>query len=358
MANWALYGATGYTGPLIAEQAVARGHRPLLMGRSADKLKALGEQLGLEHRAVSLDDAAGLRAALKGLDAVVHAAGPFIHTSAPMVQACLDEGVSYLDITGEPDVFKAVYARDAEAKARGVALIPGVGFDVIPSNCLCAWVAAKVEQPHTLDFALAGIGNPSAGTVKSGLPLVLGGGRVFREGKEVSWPLGKGTRRIRLSTREVWGAVAPVSDLYAAHKATQVPNVTAYFAVPTKLARLGRIGWPLGVAALPVLRAALGRGRLDATIEKRVKGGTAETRAAGHSHLWARAEGPLGHAEAWLDVSEGYAFTACSAVLALERVVKHRPKGALAPAETFGADFVLEVPGSRRTDVTSGQPGR
>ncbi len=356
--TWALYGATGYTGPLIAERAVARGHRPLLLGRSAEKLKPLAERLGLPYRAVALDDGAGLRDALRGAKAVVHAAGPFIHTSAPMAQACLDERVSYLDITGEPAVFKALYARDAEAKARGIALIPGVGFDVIPSNCLCAYVASRVEAPHTLEFALAGIGEPSAGTVKSGVPLVLGGGRVFRDGRETAWPLGRGTRRIRMSTREVWAAVAPISDLYAAQYATGIPNVTAYFAVPSRVARLGSVGWPLGVVMLPLLRAALGGGRLDKTIEKRVKGGTAESRAKGHSHLWARAEGPRGSAEAWLDVSEGYEFTAHSAVLAVERVVAEQPKGALAPAQAFGVELVLEVPGAQRVDVTSAGVGR
>src|SRR5256885_777750 len=125
--TWALYGATGYTGPLIAERAVERGHKPLLMGRSEEKLKPLAQRLGLEHRAVSLDDARALREAIRGHAVVLHAAGPYIHTSAQMVQACLDERASYLDITGEPEVFKQIYARDAEARGAGVALIPGVG---------------------------------------------------------------------------------------------------------------------------------------------------------------------------------------------------------------------------------------
>jgi short subunit dehydrogenase-like uncharacterized protein len=320
------------------------------MGRSAGKLKALAERFGLEHRAVPLDDAQELRAAIRGCSLVVHAAGPFIHTSAPMVQACLDEQVSYLDITGEPEVFKAVYARHHEAKERGVALMPGVGFDVIPSNCLCAYVAAKVPAAHTLELAMAGVGRPSAGTIKSAVPILLGGGRVFRDGREVAWPIGRGTKRIRLSTREVWGAVAPISDLYAAQHATRIPNVTAYYAVPSRLAQAGRIGWPLGAAMLPLARVLLGGGRLDRTIEQRIKGGTAESRAQGHSHLWARAEGEGASAEAWLDVSEGYEFTSHATVLAVERTLARKPVGALAPAEAFGADFVLEVPGTRRLD--------
>lgn len=347
--SWVLYGATGYTGPLITERAVERGHKPVLMGRSAEKLQPLAERYGLQWRAVALDDGVALRAALRGHDAVLHAAGPFAETSAPMVQACLDERVSYLDITGEPEVFKAIYARDAEAKARGVVLMPGVGFDVIPSNCLVAHVAGRVPNAHTLEFAMAGLGRPSAGTVKSAVPILLGGGRVYRDGREVSWPLGRGTKRVRLSAREVWAAVAPISDLDAAFHATRIPNVTAYYAVPTKLARAGRLGWPLGAVVLPLARLALGGGKLDRYIERKVKGGTAESRASGHSHLWAKAVGPGDtSAEAWLDVPEGYEFTGHSAVRAIERVLETKPKGALAPASVFGADFVLELPGCTR----------
>ncbi len=351
MSTWVLYGATGYTGPLIAERAVERGHKPLLMGRSAEKLAALAERLGLEWRAVPLEDAVGLREAIRGRGAVLHAAGPFIRTSAPMVQACLDEQVHYLDITGEPEVFKAVYARHAEAGARGIVLMPGVGFDVIPSNCLVAHVASKVPNAHTLEFALAGLGQPSAGTVKSAVPIILGGGRVFRDGREVSTPLGKGARRVRFSGREAWVAPAPISDLDAAFHATQIPNVTSYYAVPSRFAKLGRIGWPLGVVTLPLVRLALGGGRLDRYIERKVPGGTAESRAAGHSHLWAKAQGPNGVvAEAWLDTPEGYEFTSHSAVRAVERVLEKKPAGALAPATVFGPDFVLELPGCSRRD--------
>lgn len=351
MKTWALYGATGYTGPLIAERAVERGLKPVLMGRSEEKLRALAKRLGLEHRAVGLDDAAALREAIRGHACVLHAAGPYLHTSAPMVQACLDEQVSYLDITGEPQVFKDIYARDEEAKAAGVALIPGVGFDVVPSSCLVAHVAAKVPNARTLEFALHAVGKPSAGTVKSAIPIFLGGGRVIRDGAEVPWALGRGSKRVRFSSREVWVAPAPVSDLDAAFHATGIPNITCYFAVPSRIAKLGNVAWPLGVLALPVLRLALGGGRLDGFIERKVKGGTPQSRAAGTSHLWARVEGDGGaSAEAWLETPEGYELTGYSAVRAVERLLKTPVSGAVTPSQAFGADFVLEVPRCRRTD--------
>jgi short subunit dehydrogenase-like uncharacterized protein len=358
MTTWALYGATGYTGPLIAERAVERGHKPLLMGRSADKLAPLAKRLGLDHRAVSLDDPKALREALRGRTAVIHAAGPFTATSEPMVQACLDERVSYLDITGEPSVFKDIYARDAEAKARGIALVPGIGFDVVPSNCLAAHVVERAPHATHLEIVISGLARPSAGSVKSAVPVVLEGGRIIRDGHELSWPLGRGTRRFKLSSREVLATPAPIADLDGAFRATGLPNVTLYYAIPSRLATLASIGWPAFQLALPVLRLALGGGRLDRYIERKVPGGTAESRAAGHSLLYGRAYGPDVTAEAWLETPEGYEFTAHAAVRCIERLFARKPSGALAPATAFGKDLITDVPGCLLGDTLPLGTGR
>ena len=128
-----LYGANGYTGELIAELAVRRGQRPVLAGRSAAKVAAVAERLGLEHVVFDLAEAAEN---LRDTEVVVHCAGPFSATSRPVVDACLASGTHYVDITGEIDVFEAVAARDAEAKTAGVALVPGAGLDVVPTDCL------------------------------------------------------------------------------------------------------------------------------------------------------------------------------------------------------------------------------
>src|SRR2546423_520559 len=125
-----IYGAYGYTGELIARQALARGHRPLLAGRDGAKLAALARELGLPAVSVGLDQRSALLRALEQVSAVCHAAGPFVHTSEPLVEACLEARVHYLDITGELPVFASIFRRHAEAEERGVALLPGVGFDV------------------------------------------------------------------------------------------------------------------------------------------------------------------------------------------------------------------------------------
>lgn len=164
---WLLYGAYGFTGRLIAREAVERGHRPVLAGRDADETAALADALSLEHGVFGLDEEGALREALAGVDAVVHAAGPFSRTWRPMVEACLATGTHYLDITGEVEVFEALHALDGRASDAGVALLPGVGMDVVPSDCLAARLAERLPDATHLELALHSTGGPSRGTART-----------------------------------------------------------------------------------------------------------------------------------------------------------------------------------------------
>src|SRR5688500_8830735 len=112
MKPWMIYGAHGYSGQLLAGEAVKRGQRPIHAGRNAQAVAELAKKLGgLEHRAYSLDDPAQVDRGLAGIGLVVHCAGPFSQTSKPMLDACVRAKVHYLDITGEIDVFEAVFKR-------------------------------------------------------------------------------------------------------------------------------------------------------------------------------------------------------------------------------------------------------
>ena len=140
MTSYLIYGANGYTGELVAREARARGHTPILAGRNHGAVSRLASELGLEFRAFALDDAAACDAGLAGVPLVLHCAGPFSRTSRPMVDACLRRRSHYLDVTGEIAVFEALAARGAEARSDGVMLLPGIGFDVVPTDCLAAHV--------------------------------------------------------------------------------------------------------------------------------------------------------------------------------------------------------------------------
>jgi short subunit dehydrogenase-like uncharacterized protein len=351
-----IYGAYGYTGELITRQAIARGHRPMIAGRHRDKLEKLARELDLPSVCVSLEDAAALREALAGVEVVCHAAGPFVHTSAPMVDACLAARTSYIDITGEIAVFRSIFARHREAERQGITLLPGAGFDVVPTDCLARFVADAVPGATDLQIAFAALGRPSAGTARASFEGALRGNFVRRGGEltEIAW--GEGVQKVRFSDRVRTVLPIPWGDLETAYRTTGIANITTLMAVPESAAHLLSLARPVTQRLVPKLMAGISAGRvrelLLSAIDRYVKNPDALTRRGGRSYLWARASANDGRArEAWLDTVDGYALTAESAVLALERVSRPgHPVGALTPAGAFGADFALEIAGSVRHD--------
>lgn len=348
-----IYGAYGFTGELITRQAIARGHRPVLAGRRRAELERLARELDLPSVCVALDDAEGLVRALGQVEVVCHAAGPFVHTSAPMVAACIAARTSYVDITGEISVFRDVFARHADAERAGVALLPGAGFDVVPSDCLARFVADAVPGATELQIAFASLGRPSAGTAKASFEGLLRGNFVRRGGhlSEIAW--GEGVREVRFSDRPRTVLPIPWGDLETAYRTTGIPNITTLMAVPESAGRLLALARPVTSTVLPKLMAGLGaagvRELVISAIGRYVKNPDARARQAGRAYLWARAAAPDGQGrEAWLETVDGYALTAESAVLALEKLARQRPVGALTPGRAFGADFVLEIGGTVR----------
>ncbi|MHA1913964.1 MAG: saccharopine dehydrogenase NADP-binding domain-containing protein, partial [Promethearchaeota archaeon] len=150
MKSWMLYGAYGFTGKLIAQEAKLRGHSPVLAGRSEERLISVAENLDLDYKVLDLTNAGFLTDTLKNFDLVFHSAGPYKYTSGPMVQACLKTNTNYVDITGEIPVFEQNFSYDKQAKDKGIALISGVGFDVVPTDCLAKYVSENIENPTSL----------------------------------------------------------------------------------------------------------------------------------------------------------------------------------------------------------------
>jgi short subunit dehydrogenase-like uncharacterized protein len=324
--SWMLYGAAGYTGTLIAQLALKLGHRPVLAGRSAPPVTALAEKLGLPHRVMTLDDPAALSAALAGLDLVLNAAGPFLHTAAPLAEACLRAGVHYLDIGNELQVFRTLYELDRRAQDAGVTIMPGAGSGVVATNCLARYVSDAVGGAAVLEVATraatAQQGPGVAATRRENMPY---GGWIRQAGHLEPSPLGSGIITIPLPDGPCLIMPLPTGDLEAAFQATGAADITAYGAVPADPAAAGN-----PAASGPV----------------------ADAPPAYRSFGWARACGSDGAtAEAWLQTGESYAFTATSSIRAVEEALARSLSGALSPAAAFGADFVLSIPGASRTDT-------
>lgn len=344
--TWMIYGANGYTGELVAREAVRRGLSPILAGRNAEAVKRLGRELGLQSRAFSLDDAQGTAAELYGVAAVLHCAGPFLHTSAPMVAACLATRAHYLDITGEIPVFEAVLARGEEARRAGVALLPGVGFDVVPSDCLAARAAAALPDAAALALAFYAAGaSTSRGTLKTMIESLPHAGAIRKNGRIVPVPLAWDVREIDFGGRagKRWAMTIAWGDVATAYHSTGIPDIRVYSGTPpATIRRLKRLRPLLPLAGLkPVKRFA------QRWVERRVTGPTEEQRERGRTYLWAEARNAAGRtATATLETPEGYRFTALSAVEVAVRVLDGQVQpGAWTPSRAFGADFVGELPG-------------
>jgi short subunit dehydrogenase-like uncharacterized protein len=345
-----LYGATGYTGRLIAELAVARGHRPVLAGRTEATLAPLAARLGLDYRRVGLESPGALDQALGGVPAVLHAAGPFARTARPMVEACLRTGTHYLDITGEIAVFEALAARDREARASGVTVLPGVGFDVVPTDCLALHVRQRLPTATRLRIAIRALSSASHGTAQTAMQNAGEGGAERRDGRIVRVPAAHDQIEVEFSDGKVRTCTAiPWGDVSTAYHTTGIPNVTTYAALPPGAVRAMKASRFLG----PVLRAEPVQGLLRRLVSARVTGPSAEDRARGRSFVWAEATDAEGRrAVSRWSGPEGYALTADTALRAALRATSgDAAPGFQTPALAFGADFALEPEGTAREDV-------
>ncbi len=343
--NFLIYGANGYTGELITRYAVKRGLRPLIAGRNSTAVKELAEKFGLEWRAFSLDNAGEIDAALADVDMVLHCAGPFSLTSQPMVEACLRNKKHYTDITGEIVVFEACARLDEKAKAAGIMIMPGVGFDVVPSDCLAKHLKDLLPTATHLSLAFFGIGRMSHGT-QSTMTMNIGkGGAIRKDGEITPVPAAWRSREIdfgevtKLSTTIPWGDVA------TAFYSTGIPNIEVYTVIPEKNLRMLKmskyIGWLLATKPF------------QNYLQKQIKPGgpTDAERAQGRSLLWGLASDDNGKkVEARLQGPEGYTMTAIAALNIAEKILAGNfATGYQTPAKAYGADLVLEIDGVTRS---------
>ena len=342
-----IYGATGYTGTLIAEECVRRGLRPVLAGRDAQSLRPLADRLQLPHAVAPLDDATALRQLLQGSAAVLHCAGPFSRTAAPMREACIAAGAHYLDITGEIDVFVDMHAASQRARAAGVLLCPGVGFDVVPTDCVSVRLAQAMPDATHLTLMFSGVDHLSAGTTVTSMEAVYrGAARVRRDGRIVDIPFGEGSRMLDFGRGPERSFVIPWGDVATAGYSTGIANIEVHVPWASASARALR-------ALLPARRLLAGpqaRRVAHALLRKVAAGPSPGRRARETARVWGEVRNAAGDVRrASLQTLNGYTLTVATAVMAVEHVLRQPvPAGYLTPAQLMGPGCLEAIEGAGR----------
>lgn len=345
--NFLIYGANGYTGELITRFAAERGLKPLLAGRNEAKISELAGKYGFEYRVFSLDDNAKLDAALQEVDMVLHCAGPFSITSVPMVNACLRNKKHYTDITGEISVFETCAAMGKKAVEAGIMIMPGVGFDVVPSDCLAMHLKNRLPSATHLTLAWYGMGRMSHGTQATMTMNVGRGGAIRKDGKITPVPAGWKTREIDLGEVRRTGVTIPWGDVSTAFHSTGIPNIEVYTVVPPSALKMMKttryLGWLMAM------------GFVQKYLQRNIPPGgpSDEERAKGKTLMWGEASDAEGNrVEARQQGPEGYTLTAHAALNIAEKILAGNFKpGFQTPAKAYGADLILEIEGTARQDV-------
>lgn len=349
-----LYGANGYTGRLIATKAKEIGLMPILAGRNAVAIKAMAEELELEYRIIDLNDQSSLENALLELPLVLHAAGPFFHTYKQMINACLLTHTHYLDITGEIAVFEGAKKMDAQAKDAGLMLMPGIGFDVVPTDCMSLFL--KEQQPNAIDLKLAFAtigGKLSHGTATTMAEGLGEGGAARMNGKIIKQPLGKKGMWVDFGKKKLFVMTIPWGDVSTAFFTTGIPNIETYTSVAPSTFRL--LKWQAIFNWL--LRTNLVRDFVKKQVKLKPAGPSEEMRQKANSMIWGEVTNAKGEKiSARMVCPEGYTLTVLSSLLIVKKVLEGNFKiGYQTPAAVYGANLVMEIPNVTREIITLAQ---
>ena len=351
--SFLLYGANGYTGELIARHAHEYNLQPILAGRNEEALSQLAAKLNLPYKVIDLNDTRTLVAALKEVKVVVHAAGPFQFTAKQMVEACLQTGTEYLDINGDVSVFEMLKTYDAAAKHEGVMIMPGVGFDVVPTDCIALLLKKLLPDAINLQLAFAMTGGGLSHGTATTMANHLGDGGVERKsGKIVRTPLGKKGMWVDFGVKKLFVMSIPWGDISTAFFTTGIPDIETYAGVTPKTYRLLKLqplfNW--------LLRTSFMRSFIKKKINKRGPGPSDEMRNKALGLVWGQATNAAGKtASARLSGPEGYTLTYHSTLLIVQKVLRGvAAPGYQTPAKVYGEDLVLEVPGVKREIISEG----
>lgn len=342
----ALYGSYGYTGRLIAEEC-HRLHLPVILsGRNKQQLAEQSRLLGYPYEVCELHQDDALRKLLSKVALVIHCAGPFRFTALQMVKACLDTGVHYTDITGEYEVFEKLAQYNAQALLKNMMIMPGTGFDVVPSDCLAVYLKNKLPDASHLQLAFTALkGGISRGTRKSMIEGLGYPGKIRKKGQLTDIQPGDKVMEVDFGTFRQMTLCIPWGDVSTAWYSTGIPNIEVYAGASSNLIkwakRMHYLNW--------LLRMRLVKNYLLRQADKK-QGPSTEKIMQGKSYLWGKVWNDSGQSvEARLETLNGYLLTAKTSVLIARKILNQNFKpGFQTPAMAYGPDLIMEIEGTLR----------
>ncbi|VVO66361.1 saccharopine dehydrogenase family protein [Pseudomonas fluorescens] len=324
MSTLLIYGATGYTGRMAAERAKALGLPFEIAGRNRARLAELAAHLDVPFRVFDAD--ADAASALSGVSVLLNFAGPFAHTAEPLMRVCIKAGVDYLDITAEINVYRLAERLGTDAASHQVMLLPGVGWDVVPTDSLAVHVAKRVEQPFALSIALQVPGSMSRGSAMSVSEIMAAGVLARVDGDLVATPDAT-PRHFDFGDGPVLCVPLSFGDLVTGWHSTGIPNIAMFV-------HISGDAFPEGdLTQLP-------------------DGPTPEEREAHRARAVIEVIGVDGAiARSVIETVNGYSYTPLAAVEAARRVLEgERLSGFATPANVFGGGFAESIQGTQISD--------
>jgi len=345
--SFLLYGANGYTGELIARYASQYNLQPVLSGRRKDVIEPLANKLKLPYRIVDLNNKADLLAALQEVNAVIHAAGPFHFTAKQMVEASLQTGTHYLDINGDIGVFEMIKHYDDAAKKAGIMLLPGAGFDVVPTDCVALQLKKLLPDAVALQLAFASLGGGVSHGTATTIATRLGEkGAVRKNGKIIRRTLGEKGMWVDFGIKKLFVMSIPWGDISTAYFTTGIPNIETFTGVSKKV--FNSLKWQPLFNWL--LRTKFIRQYVQNKINRQPAGPTDEQRSKATSLVWGQVKNAEGKSAAVrLSGPEGYTLTTHAALIIVQKILKGDfTPGYQTPASAYGENLVMEIPGVQR----------
>lgn len=345
---WMIYGANGYSGNLIAHMAVDQGLKPTLAGRNQSQIEKIATELDLPFKIFSLDDVDEISQNLTEFNLVLHCAGPFSRTAKPMAEACLVSNTHYLDITGEIEVFSTMQTLDEKAKKNNIMLMPGVGFDIVPSDCLALHLKNRLPEATHLSLAFQGSGGISHGTATTMVENLGGGGCIRRDGKLIPVKSAWKTRKINFGYGERKAITIPWGDVFTAYYSTKIPNIEVFMAAPFSMRFAVKASRGLGF----ILTSAPIQNFMKKQIKKKPAGPNEQERMCGKSLFWGQAKVGNKIVTSTMEGPEGYTFTALAAIEVVKNVLEENfSVGFQTPSMTYGSDLAMKCEGVTRKDI-------